>query len=78
MQQRSCKEVGTPSGFRADPARPEYSVGCPERGHNWRINRDYEQLREAFPFEQVPRYLLRDRDAIVIEEHRREVPQSAR
>jgi putative transposase len=23
-----------------------------------------QQLREAFPFEQVPRYLLRDRDGI--------------
>jgi transposase InsO family protein len=32
-----------------------------------------QQLREAFPFEQVPRYLLRDRDAIFGEEFRREV-----
>jgi hypothetical protein len=23
-----------------------------------------QQLREAFPFDQLPRYLLRDRDAI--------------
>ena len=23
-----------------------------------------QQLREAFPFEQIPRYLLRDRDGI--------------
>jgi transposase InsO family protein len=32
-----------------------------------------QQLREAFPFEQVPRYLLRDRDAIFGEEFRRQV-----
>ena len=32
-----------------------------------------QQLREAFPFEQGPRYLLRDRDAIFGEEFRRQV-----
>src|SRR5215472_1448190 len=32
-----------------------------------------QQLREAFPFEQVPRYLLRDRDAIFGEEFQRQV-----
>jgi putative transposase len=32
-----------------------------------------QQLREAFPFEQVPRYLLRDRDAIFGEEFCRQV-----
>ena len=32
-----------------------------------------QQLREAFPFEKVPRYLLRDRDAIFGEEFRRHV-----
>ena len=32
-----------------------------------------QQLREAFPFEQVPRYLLRDRDTIFGEEFRRQV-----
>ena len=32
-----------------------------------------QQLREAFPFEQVPRYLLRDGDAIFGEEFRRQV-----
>jgi len=32
-----------------------------------------QQLREAFPFEKVPRYLLRDRDAIFGEEFRRQV-----
>ena len=32
-----------------------------------------QQLREAFPLEQVPRYLLRDRDAIFGEEFRRQV-----
>ena len=30
-------------------------------------------MREAFPLEQVPRYLLRDRDAIFGEEFRRQV-----
>ena len=32
-----------------------------------------QQLREAFPFEQVPRYLLRDRDGIFGSEFRKEV-----
>ena len=32
-----------------------------------------QQLREAFPFDQLPRYLLRDRDAIFGEEFRRQV-----
>jgi hypothetical protein len=32
-----------------------------------------QQLREAFPFEQVPRYLLRDRDAIFGDEFREQV-----
>ena len=32
-----------------------------------------QQLREAFPFDEVPRYLLRDRDAIFGEEFRRQV-----
>jgi transposase InsO family protein len=32
-----------------------------------------QQLREAFPFEQVPCYLLRDRDAIFGEEFRKQV-----
>jgi transposase InsO family protein len=32
-----------------------------------------QQLREAFPFEALPRYLLRDRDAIFGDEFRRQV-----
>jgi putative transposase len=32
-----------------------------------------QQLREAFPFEQLPRYLLRDRDAIFGPEFREQV-----
>ena len=32
-----------------------------------------QQLREAFPFEQVPRYLLRDRDRIFSNEFRKDV-----
>ena len=32
-----------------------------------------QQLREAFPFDQVPRYLLRDRDGIFGTEFRRDV-----
>ena len=32
-----------------------------------------QQLRKAFPFEQVPRYLLRDRDAIFGEKFQRQV-----
>ncbi len=32
-----------------------------------------QQLREAFPFEQVPRYLLRDRDRIFGSEFRKDV-----
>ena len=32
-----------------------------------------QQLREAFPFEQVPRYLLRDRDRIFDAEFRKDV-----
>ena len=32
-----------------------------------------QQLREAFPFEQVPRYLLRDRDGIFGREFRKDV-----
>ena len=32
-----------------------------------------QQLREAFPFDQCPRYLLRDRDGIFGSEFRREV-----
>jgi hypothetical protein len=32
-----------------------------------------QQLREAFPFDQLPRYLLRDRDTIFGEEFRRQV-----
>jgi putative transposase len=32
-----------------------------------------QQLREAFPFDQLPRYLLRDRDAIYGDDFRREV-----
>src|SRR5215831_20489186 len=32
-----------------------------------------QQLREAFPFEQVPRYLLRDRDGIFGSEFRKDV-----
>jgi putative transposase len=31
-----------------------------------------QQLREAFPFDEVPRYLLRDRDAIFGEEFRKQ------
>jgi hypothetical protein len=31
-----------------------------------------QQLREAFPFEQVPRYLLRDRDRIFDDEFKRD------
>jgi transposase InsO family protein len=32
-----------------------------------------QQLREAFPFEQIPRYLLRDRDRIFGAEFRKDV-----
>ena len=32
-----------------------------------------QQLREAFPFEQIPRYLLRDRDKIFSDEFGRQV-----
>jgi hypothetical protein len=32
-----------------------------------------QQLREAFPFERIPRYLLRDRDKIFGDEFRRQV-----
>jgi transposase InsO family protein len=32
-----------------------------------------QQLREAFPFEQIPRYLLRDRDRIFGDEFRKDV-----
>ena len=32
-----------------------------------------QQLREAFPFDQIPRYLLRDRDGIFGSEFRRDV-----
>jgi hypothetical protein len=32
-----------------------------------------QQLREAFPFEQIPRYLLRDRDGIFGGEFRKDV-----
>ena len=32
-----------------------------------------QQLREAFPFDQIPRYLLRDRDGIFGDEFRKEV-----
>ena len=32
-----------------------------------------QQLREAFPFDQLPRYLLRDRDAIFGEEFRQQI-----
>src|SRR5579864_4151376 len=32
-----------------------------------------QQLREAFPFEQIPRYLLRDRDSIFGKEFREQV-----
>ena len=32
-----------------------------------------QQLREAFPFDQVPRYLLRDRDCIFGAEFRKDV-----
>jgi putative transposase len=32
-----------------------------------------QQLREAFPFDQVPRYLLRDRDCIFGHEFRTDV-----
>jgi hypothetical protein len=32
-----------------------------------------QQLREAFPFEQIPRYLLRDRDRIFGSEFRKDV-----
>ena len=32
-----------------------------------------QQLREAFPFDQMPRYLLRDRDQIFGDEFRRQV-----
>jgi hypothetical protein len=36
----------------------------PHRIHRW----TGQQLRGAFPFDQLPRYLLRDRDAIFGEE----------
>jgi transposase InsO family protein len=32
-----------------------------------------QQLREAFPFDQIPRYLLRDRDSIFGDDFRRQV-----
>ena len=32
-----------------------------------------QQLREAFPFKQIPRYLLRDRDKIFGDEFGRQV-----
>jgi transposase InsO family protein len=32
-----------------------------------------QQLREAFPYDQIPRYLLRDRDPIFGDEFRRQV-----
>ena len=32
-----------------------------------------QQLREAFPFERIPRYLLRDRDSIFGSEFRKHV-----
>jgi putative transposase len=32
-----------------------------------------QQLREAFPFNQSPRYLLRDRDAIFVQDFRVQV-----
>jgi putative transposase len=32
-----------------------------------------QQLREAFPFDQLPRYLLRDRDAIFGNDFREQV-----
>ena len=32
-----------------------------------------QQLREAFPFDQLPRYLLRDRDAIFGQDFREQV-----
>ena len=32
-----------------------------------------QQLREAFPFDRLPRYLLRDRDAVFGEEFRQQV-----
>jgi putative transposase len=32
-----------------------------------------QQLREAFPFDQLPRYLLRDRDAIFVGDFREQV-----
>ena len=32
-----------------------------------------QQLREAFPFEQIPRYMLRDRDSIFGDEFGRQV-----
>ena len=32
-----------------------------------------QQLREAFPFDQIPRYLLRDRDKIFGDDFRRQV-----
>ena len=35
--------------------------------------RTAQQLREAFPFEQIPRYLLRDRDRIFGDEFTKEV-----
>jgi putative transposase len=34
---------------------------------------DAGQLREAFPFDQLPRYLLRDRDAIFGNDSREQV-----
>ena len=33
-----------------------------------------QQLRNAFPFEQFPRYLLRDRDAIFGQDFRKQLP----
>jgi hypothetical protein len=32
-----------------------------------------QQLREAFPFDRIPRYLLRDRDKIFCDDFRRQV-----
>ena len=33
-----------------------------------------QQLRNAFPFQQFPRYLLRDRDAIFGQDFRKQLP----
>src|SRR5262245_24688453 len=54
-------------GARPAPHRPLQRDRPPHRA--WTT----QQLREAFPFDQVPRYLLRDRDGVFGNEFRSDV-----